>query len=247
MSTETGAPVQSTQDHPTSPTLTRIVRSPCAKMRPPTTPLSDPSNFGPMMRISLTSSGGSLLRDAPDRETVRRFTRRAARDHAETRRLLGDGLRLAEGRSAAEYLPEVHHRDRRLDIHFIHVRSKHTNALPIIITHGWPGSIVEQLKIIEPLTNPTAYRRQRSRRVRRRHSVDARLGFSASRPKRAEPPRIAQAWVTLMKRLGYFVSGPWRRRGALMTRYSASWRRPKWSPSTPTCRPPCHRKFPGIA
>ena len=44
-----------------------------------------------------------------------------------------------------------------LDIHFIHVRSKHENALPLIVTHGWPGSVVEQLKIIEPLTNPTAY------------------------------------------------------------------------------------------
>ena len=44
-----------------------------------------------------------------------------------------------------------------LDIHFIHVRSKHENALPMIVTHGWPGSIIEQLKIIEPLTNPTAH------------------------------------------------------------------------------------------
>ena len=44
-----------------------------------------------------------------------------------------------------------------LDIHFLHVRSQHQNALPLIVTHGWPGSIIEQLKIIEPLTNPTAY------------------------------------------------------------------------------------------
>jgi pimeloyl-ACP methyl ester carboxylesterase len=106
-----------------------------------------------------------------------------------------------------------------LDIHFIHVRSKHENALPIIITHGWPGSIVEQLKIIEPLTDPTA------------HGGDAEdafdvvipsmpgYGFSA-RPTAAgwNPPRIAQAWVTLMKRLGYtrFLAqgGDW---GALMT------------------------------
>ena len=50
-----------------------------------------------------------------------------------------------------------------LDIHFIHVRSKHENALPVIVTHGWPGSIVEQLKLIEPLTNPTAHRRQAPR------------------------------------------------------------------------------------
>src|SRR5437667_9675815 len=44
-----------------------------------------------------------------------------------------------------------------LDIHFIHIRSKHENALPLIVTHGWPGSIIEQLKIVDPLTNPTAH------------------------------------------------------------------------------------------
>ena len=48
-----------------------------------------------------------------------------------------------------------------LDIHFIHVRSKHENALPLIVTHGWPGSIIEQMKIIDPLTNPTAHGAQR--------------------------------------------------------------------------------------
>ena len=53
-----------------------------------------------------------------------------------------------------------------LDIHFIHVRSKHANALPLIVTHGWPGSIIEQLKIIDPLTNPTAHGGERIGRVR---------------------------------------------------------------------------------
>ena len=62
-----------------------------------------------------------------------------------------------------------------LDIHFIHVRSKHENALPIIITHGWPGSIIEQLKIIDPLTNPTAHGGDRGGRVPRRDSVAAGL------------------------------------------------------------------------
>ena len=62
-----------------------------------------------------------------------------------------------------------------LDIHFIHVRSKHENALPLIVTHGWPGSIIEQLKIIDPLTNPTAHGGTRSGRLPRRDSVDARL------------------------------------------------------------------------
>ena len=52
-----------------------------------------------------------------------------------------------------------------LDIHFIHVRSKHENALPMIVTHGWPGSIIEQLKIIDPLTNPNRAWRERIGRV----------------------------------------------------------------------------------
>ena len=60
-----------------------------------------------------------------------------------------------------------------LDIHFIHVRSKHANALPVIITHGWPGSIIEQLKIIDPLTESDRPWRQRGGRVRRRDPVAA--------------------------------------------------------------------------
>ena len=62
-----------------------------------------------------------------------------------------------------------------LDIHFIHVRSKHENALPLIVTHGWPGSIIEQLKIIDPLTNPTAHGGKRIGRFPRGDSVDAGL------------------------------------------------------------------------
>jgi pimeloyl-ACP methyl ester carboxylesterase len=106
-----------------------------------------------------------------------------------------------------------------LDIHFIHVKSKHPNALPVIITHGWPGSIVEQLKIIEPLTDPTAHGGAEADAF---HVVIPSMpgyGFSA-RPTEAgwNPPRIASAWLTLMKRLGYtrFVAqgGDW---GALIT------------------------------
>ena len=106
-----------------------------------------------------------------------------------------------------------------LDIHFIHVRSKHKNALPIIVTHGWPGSIIEQLKIIDPLTNPTAYG------GKPQDAFDVVIpsipgyGFSG-RPATTgwDPPHIARAWVTLMKRLGYtkFVAqgGDW---GAIIT------------------------------
>ena len=62
-----------------------------------------------------------------------------------------------------------------LDIHFIHVRSKHENAMPLIVTHGWPGSIIEQMKIIDPLTNPTAHGGKCIRCVRRGDPVNARL------------------------------------------------------------------------
>jgi pimeloyl-ACP methyl ester carboxylesterase len=101
-----------------------------------------------------------------------------------------------------------------LEIHFIHVRSKSANALPVIITHGWPGSIIEQLKIIDPLTNPTA------------HGGSAADAFdvvipslpgygSSGKPTTTgwDPIRIARAWIVLMKRLGYtkFVAqgGDW--------------------------------------
>jgi pimeloyl-ACP methyl ester carboxylesterase len=91
-----------------------------------------------------------------------------------------------------------------LDIHFIHVRSKHENALPLIVTHGWPGSIIEQLKIIDPLTNPTAHGASAS------DAFDVVIpslpgyGFSAKPTVTGwDIARIARTWVTLMKRLGY--------------------------------------------
>jgi pimeloyl-ACP methyl ester carboxylesterase len=90
-----------------------------------------------------------------------------------------------------------------LDIQFIHVRSKHDNALPIILTHGWPGSIIEELKVIEPLTNPTAYGGSASDAF---HVVIPSLpgyGFSGKPTTVWGVPRIARAWVTLMNRLGY--------------------------------------------
>jgi pimeloyl-ACP methyl ester carboxylesterase len=91
-----------------------------------------------------------------------------------------------------------------LDIHFIHARSKHDDALPVIVTHGWPGSIVEQLKIIEPLTNPTAHDGKSSDAF---HVVIPSMpgyGFSGKPTTTGwEPTRIARAWATLMQRLGY--------------------------------------------
>jgi pimeloyl-ACP methyl ester carboxylesterase len=91
-----------------------------------------------------------------------------------------------------------------LDIHFIHVRSPHADALPLIVTHGWPGSIIEQLKIIEPLTNPTAHGGQASDAF---HIVIPSMpgyGFSGKPTTTGwDAPRIARAWGTLMQRLGY--------------------------------------------
>jgi pimeloyl-ACP methyl ester carboxylesterase len=106
-----------------------------------------------------------------------------------------------------------------LDIHFIHVRSPHENALPVIITHGWPGSIIEMLKVIDPLTNPTA------------HGASAGDAFDvvipsmpgygySGKPRETGwgPNRMARAWAELMKRLGYarYVAqgGDW---GAIVT------------------------------
>jgi pimeloyl-ACP methyl ester carboxylesterase len=91
-----------------------------------------------------------------------------------------------------------------LDIHFIHVRSQHEKALPMIVTHGWPGSIIEQLKIIDPLTNPTAHGASASEAF---HLVIPSLpghGFSGKPTAPGwTPVSIARAWATLMQRLGY--------------------------------------------
>ena len=101
-----------------------------------------------------------------------------------------------------------------LDIHFIHVRSKEKNAMPLIITHGWPGSFIEQMKVVAPLTDPTAHGGKAE------DAFDVVIpslpgyGFSGKPTAPGwDPPRIARAWTTLMKRLGYtkFVAqgGDW--------------------------------------
>jgi pimeloyl-ACP methyl ester carboxylesterase len=106
-----------------------------------------------------------------------------------------------------------------LDIHFIHVRSKHPDALPLIVTHGWPGSVIELLKIIDPLTNPTAHGGSASDAFDL--VIPSLPGFGYSGKPTAtgwDPPHIARAWATLMQRLGYthYVAqgGDW---GAMVT------------------------------
>src|SRR5881275_331341 len=106
-----------------------------------------------------------------------------------------------------------------LDIHFIHVRSKHENALPLIVTHGWPGSVIEQLKIVDPLTNPTAHGASASDAFDLVIPSMPGYGYSGKPTTTGwGPEHIARAWTVLMKRLGYtkFVAqgGDW---GALIT------------------------------
>src|SRR5271166_4768020 len=120
--------------------------------------------------------------------------------------------RKVEGRLNA--LPQFMTEIDGLDIHFIHVRSKHENAMPLIVTHGWPGSVIEQLKIIDPLTNPTTHGASAWDAF---HLVIPSMpgyGFSAKPTTTGwGPDRIARAWIALMKRLGYtqFVAqgGDW--------------------------------------
>src|ERR671913_458372 len=91
-----------------------------------------------------------------------------------------------------------------LDIHFIHVRSKHDNALPLIVSHGWPGSVIEQIKLIDPLTDPTAHGGSDSDAF---HVVIPSMpGYGFSGKPIATgwgPERMGRAWAELMQRLGY--------------------------------------------
>jgi pimeloyl-ACP methyl ester carboxylesterase len=136
-----------------------------------------------------------------------------------------------------------------LDIHFIHVRSEHEDALPLIVTHGWPGSVIEQLKIVEPLTNPTAYGASASDAF---HLVIPSMpgyGFSGKPATTGwDPAHIGRAWVELMNRLGYteFVAsgGDW---GGVVVDYMAGGRD---APSESEPAPPgllgIHTNFPGV-
>jgi hypothetical protein len=127
-----------------------------------------------------------------------------------------------------------------LDIHFIHVRSRHEDALPLVVTHGWPGSIVEQLKIIGPLTDPTSHDGDEADAF---HVVIPSLpghGFSAKPATTGwDPVRTARAWAELMDRLGYteFVAqgGDW---GAAVTQAMGVQAPRGCSASTPTCPAP---------
>ena len=135
---------------------------------------------------------------ADDSQGVRLAVMKALAEHWATRH----DWRIVEARinSLPNFITEID----GLDIHFIHVRSKHEDALPIVITHGWPGSIIEQLKVIEPLTDPTAHGGSAKDAF---HVVIPSLpgyGFSGKPTKPGwNPVTIATAWAKLMQRLGY--------------------------------------------
>ena len=158
-----------------------------------------------MSRSSPTCAGASRRPGGPSARrstTTRRACRsRPCRSSRATGRPSYDWRRCeARLNALPNFLTEID----GLDIHFIHVRSRHEDALPLIVTHGWPGSIVEQLKIIEPLTDPDGARRQRGRRVPcgdplaagprvLREAGRHRLGSGAHRPRLGgadEPPRL---------------------------------------------------------
>jgi pimeloyl-ACP methyl ester carboxylesterase len=126
----------------------------------------------------------------------------AVGDDSGPRALLGDGLRLAQVRGEVNALPQFVTEIDGQDIHFIHVRSKHEHALPLIITHGWPGSISEQLKVIDPLTHPTAHGAGASDAFDLVIPSIPGHGFSPEPTTLGwDPVRIASAWIVLMKRL----------------------------------------------
>ena len=163
-------------------------------------------------RVEFFGSGTHRIAETRKRDPLARqgnsdryIARRAARDDSGTRALLGDGLRLAQVRGQTE-TPCRSSLPRLMDWTFISFKCvrEHPNALPVIITHGWPGSIIEQMKVIEPLTNPTAHGGSAS------DAFDVVIpslpgyGFSGKPTTTGwDPERIARAWIVLMKRLGY--------------------------------------------
>ena len=189
----------------------------------------------------MSPAGGAAIRpfhvDVPEAELteMRRRIQATRWPERETVADASQGVQLATMQKLAHYwatdydwrkieaklkaLPQFITEIDGLDIHFVHVRSKHENALPLIVTHGWPGSVIEQMKIIGPLTDPTAHGASASDAF---HLVIPSIpgyGYSGKPTTTGwDPAHIARAWVVLMKRLGYtsFVAqgGDW---GAVIT------------------------------
>ena len=194
--------------------------------RPPAAPPAQmaPAADGPILGAGAQAASDPTIRPflyhASDEELADLKRRIRATRWPERENDPSQGVGLVTARKLADYWAE-HHDWRRaemqlfahphfmteidgVDIHFIHVRSKHANALPIVITHGWPGSVIEQLKIIGPLTDPTAYGGTAA------DAFDVVIpslpgyGFSGKPTTNGwDPQRIARAFSTLMTRLGY--------------------------------------------
>jgi pimeloyl-ACP methyl ester carboxylesterase len=187
---------------------------------------SSPQTEEAQMAVTAEKSGAETIRpfhvDVPD-EDLLELRRRVAAMHWPAQELVSDrsqGVQLATVQELARYwsaehdwraceaklnaLPQFKLEIDGLDVHFIHVRSRHEHALPLIITHGWPGSVIELLEVVGPLTDPTAYGGSAE------DAFDLVLpslpgyGFSEE-PKELgwDPSRTAQAWAKLMSRLGY--------------------------------------------
>jgi len=141
----------------------------------------------------------------PDRETVADASQGAQLARLqELVRYWGTGYDWRKCEARLNALPQFVTSIDGLDIHFIHVRSRHKNALPLIVTHGWPGSIIEQLKIIGPLTDPTAHGGSAEDAFDVVIPSVPGYGFSGKPTGTGwDPERIARAWAELMKRLGY--------------------------------------------
>ena len=157
----------------------------------------------------------------------------------------GYDMRRSERRLSA--LPHFVTEIDGLDIHFIHVRSPHENALPVIITYGWPGSVIELLNIIDPLTNPTAHGATAADAFDVVIPSIPGYGFSGQpRDLGWGPVQVAQAWDILMKRLGYYAA-TWRRAatGARSSPISWACRRPRGCSASTATWPASSRRMPG--
>jgi pimeloyl-ACP methyl ester carboxylesterase len=141
----------------------------------------------------------------PDRETVKDQSQGAPfAKLQELMRYWGTDYDWRKVEARLNALPQFVTTIDGLDIHFIHVRSKHPNAMPVIVTHGWPGSVIEQLKIIDPLTNPTAHGGRAEDAFNVVVPSLPGYGFSGKPTGTGwDPDHIARAWAELMKRLGY--------------------------------------------
>src|SRR5271165_5237768 len=187
------------------------------------TPTSQPSKLGASSMDTVQDNAIRPFQFTAPEEALVDLRRRIAATHWPDKETVADqsqGVQLATMQELARHwgtdydwrklearinaLPQFTTEIDGLEIHFIHVRSKNPNALPLIVTHGWPGSIIEQLKIIDPLTNPTAHGGSAS------DAFDVVIpslpGYGFSGKPTAPgwtPVTIARAWATLMRRLGY--------------------------------------------